>query len=237
MSVFDGVTPHSSPSAASSSFNSHSLTGTNRFVLVGVGTGDGNTGSWKDVTGVDFGGAAMAQLGSQLVCNDRVSLEVFKLVNPPAGVSAVDIALAAAAIHGAVCKSFHTVDQTTPHGTPASDNTAAAGASVAVGSAVGELVADFLALINTGAPTEGADQTPRANFVFSGGDDSLAASTEPGAASVTMSWSWGATRANCLLAVSLKPATGGGAPDPPVITSPAESATVDGNLLIEWTHA
>ena len=107
------------------------------------------------------------------------------------------------AIGGAT--SWTGVNQTTPLGTAVFASGEGTPATVTVASAIGEVVVDALATIDTETRTVEAGQTERWNL----GESDLGGggSSEPGGASVTMSWTvesefW------AIGAVPLKPAAG-----------------------------
>jgi len=85
--------------------------------------------------------------------------------------------------------------------------------SVACTSATGELVVDVLRAALEHAPTVGAGQTQRDNAAFGNGFNHGATSTEPGASSVTMSWTLNYSTAWEIAAASFKAAAAeGGSP-------------------------
>lgn len=88
------------------------------------------------------------------------------------------------------------------------DTGTATSGSISVTSAAGELVVDVLSLSgNTGdSLTVGANQTEKVNLGNGGVNLFTGSSTEPGAASVTMSWSWVNSRGWVSVGGSLQPA-------------------------------
>jgi uncharacterized repeat protein (TIGR01451 family) len=105
--------------------------------------------------------------------------------------------------------SFFGVDATTPHGAFVSNEASTNLATLTVPSAAGELVMDCMAVQgNAATAVVGPGQTALWNdFSRSvGGAVVGAASTEPGAASVTMTWNLSSADYWVIGAVSLKPA-------------------------------
>lgn len=100
--------------------------------------------------------------------------------------------------------TFYNVSQTTPVGTFVSATGNSTTATVNAGSASNELVYDVVAKRNQ-TPTVGAGQTQR-YVLDSGSEIEAGASTEPGAATTTMSWT-GSSSDWCIGAVPVKPAT------------------------------
>jgi len=144
---------------------------------------DGSTAGWASVvTNPGPGGVT-----------DRAS--IWRKVAPSAVSAPVVVTFAGTCDHiGANALSLYDVDQTTPIGTAASAEGTSGAATVNVSSATGGMVYDVVynygnSLTNTG--TVGASQTQRANTVlktYAGARALMLASTEPGAATVTMSW-------------------------------------------------
>ena len=130
-------------------------------------------------------------MGGQNGQSTQTRIEIWRLIAPASGTAAVTVTMSAAAVFGGGAASFSDVDQTTPLGTFAGDGDNTTTPTVTVTSAAGELVFDTVgARGDATALTVGAGQTQLWNYttgstvghVIGGG------STEPGAASVTMSW-------------------------------------------------
>src|SRR5262249_3242813 len=131
-----------------------------------------------------------------------------ELFAPPKGTGSIVVTVSAAKRLVGGAASFSNVDLTTPHGAFVSAIGNSTTASVAVPSAAGELVVDTAAATgDANSLTVGAGQTQRWNAATGngGGEARGAGSTEPGAASVTMSWTLGASKNWSIGAVSLKP--------------------------------
>jgi hypothetical protein len=193
-------------SSGSSLSWSHTASGTNRLVIVGVSWVFNNTGFPPPaITSITYGGTAMILIGSRI--QDDHEVAQYQLINPPTGAQTVSVTFASA-ISGAVggSISFTGVNQTTPTGTFAAANGKSSTPSVTVASAAGEIVIDTIEF-DSGATTltVGAGQTQRwSRHPYNWG----AGSTEAGAASVTMSWTPNASDNWAIGAVSVKPAAG-----------------------------
>jgi hypothetical protein len=176
---------------------SHTTSGSDRLLLVSIASQpNGDDGIIEVVTGITYGGQPLTLVGAQSQSDDS-RIEIWRLVNPPTGSNTVSITFNDAfddpvneegASAGAV--SFTGVHQGTPLGTFAS--AAASGLSVPtvnVSSAVGELVFDTVAM-KADVVTVDPSQAEQWNLCTDGGCSNVGggASTEAGAASVTMSW-------------------------------------------------
>ena len=161
--------------------------GSNLCLIVTVGI---ETAS-RTVSGITFNGVALTKKSdhSYLTPTPPIRSEIWYLVNPAVTSANVVITIASSqtAIFSGGITSVTGCHQTTPLGTAVESGATAANPSVTVtDGATGDLVLDFL-VENWGAVTVGAGQTVRFDngcltaFCYHG-------STEPGAASVTMSW-------------------------------------------------
>jgi hypothetical protein len=169
---------------------SHPTAGSNRLMLVGVSV---HNFAGETVSSISYNGVALTQVGSSTNATDA-RVEIWRLIAPPTGTYDVVITFNAelSSVARAGVMTFTGVNQTTPLGTFASATGSASPATVNVTSAANELVFDTVGSESQSSPfslTVGAGQTERWNSVIMGYDRFLAAgSTEPGAASVTMSW-------------------------------------------------
>jgi hypothetical protein len=221
----DNVTSVQIPSTSPNPVTfSHATSGSDRLLLVSVASQpNGDDGIIEVVTGITYGGQPLTLVGAQSQ-TDNARIEIWRLINPPAGSNTVSITFNDAfddpvneegASAGAV--SFTGVHQGTPLGTFASAAASGSSApSVTVSSAVGELVFDTVARKGA-AVTMDPSQTEQWNLCTDAGCSNVGggASTEPGAASVTMSW----TPANDRWAI-------GAVPIKPAAVSPPPSAGV-----------
>jgi len=178
--------------------------GTRRLLLVGIAQGN-STATLTSVTW-DQGGTnqAMTRISSLSYAADT-RIELWRLVNPTSGAKTLRIVSPSSVGMAVAIVAYTGVDPKTPEDPPASASGAPGSTpSVVVSSASGDLVVDAIATKeNLSAKTVGANQTERGQL--GAGDELVAMSQEPGAASVTMSWG-GSFEEWAQVAVSLNPA-------------------------------
>lgn len=160
-----------------------------------------------------YAGIAMTQIA---VVN---SLRVFQLVNPPLGTNnAVATCVSGATQSRGIVVSYSGVHQTNPNDTAVTGSGSGAGSdpSVSVSSAAGRVVVDFVYGTRTLSAAIGLSigigqtniyTTP--GFVSDSNDGTIAASSEPGAATNTMTWALSTTDAGTAwaqAAISINPA-------------------------------
>lgn len=191
----DAVT--TSNSSSSSMTISHTVSGTDRLLVVGISQGNVNA----PVASLTYGGTPLTLLGTESAGPPRI--EMWYLLSPPEGTADVEVTFSGTPTDGSVVgvMSLTNVKQTTPFG-PFVSNAGNGTASVDVGSEEGELVIDLIAKDNAVAPAVGSGQTQRWNNAFSNSAFG-ALSTKPGAKTVTMGW-WSADDW-AIGAVSVKP--------------------------------
>ena len=177
--------------------------GNNRVLVVGLSLRT----LTRTVTSLTYGGTALTKIGSS---NVRMGVELWRLVGPTVGTANLVATWSGSSDMVGWSGSFTNVDQTTPTGAIFVSNGSSTTPSVTVGSATGELVIDTLSTRGDAKSTSvGAGQT----VICSGALGSNrtagrgASSSEAGAASVTMSWTMGSSKAWEMAAVALKPAT------------------------------
>ena len=213
-----GVSVESASSASFGAVSTAAITrtvsaGPDRLLLVGLSyNNDNNEGVvsvvWKD----GLGDEQSLTLVGAVESDDDARVEIYSLKAPNLGTADVRVTFDTVLLRGGVLGvvSFTGVDQTTPLGSFVSDfqQDGPTPVTLTVPSAAGELVFDTLACEDCGPLTVGGNQTEHwndqdSNFSFGAG------STEPGAASVTMSWNLGTAPAHWAIgAVSIKPAPG-----------------------------
>ncbi|MFM9882760.1 MAG: DUF4347 domain-containing protein, partial [Burkholderiales bacterium] len=188
MSVAVDTTSTGSGSSVNSVTVSHVTTSAgDRLMLVGVSM-DATGG--RTVTGVTYAGQNLTLVGAQTGGANPVRVEIWRLINPPSGTANAVVTLSGNADGISVgVTTFTGVHQTTPLGTFASAIGTSAAPSVNVTSAAGDLVYDVVAGKDATSLTQGAGQTELWEVANGSGDERGAASTEAGAATVTMSWS------------------------------------------------
>jgi uncharacterized repeat protein (TIGR01451 family) len=180
--------------------------GNDRILIVGVSTFNSN----KLVTAMTYAGQPMTRIGfldGGTGSNDR-RMEMWRLVNPPMGTANVVVTMSSSSKTVVGAASFFGVDPATPHGAFASNEANTNLATLTVPSAAGELVIDCLAVQgNAATALVGPGQAQLWNDYTRavGGAVVGAASTEPGAASVSMTWNLSAVDYWVIGAVSLKP--------------------------------
>lgn len=175
--------------------------GSNRLLLVGMHSFGGRTHS-----SVTYGGVALTKL--QEVLNNtgatrKVSL--WYLVAPAAGSASVAASLDSSDGFAVSVLSLSGVHQSSPFGTVATATGSSTTLSVAASSAAGEMVVDAAVGRASGGLTKDASQT-LAYAGIGGSNNAGGMSYEAGAASVTMSWTMGASDIWAILAAPVKPA-------------------------------
>ncbi len=200
------------PLAATVTLSHTTGTGGNRLMLVGVSYEDDDENG-LEAASVTYAGNPLTQV-IRRVQNEVIS-EIWSLVNPPSGTANVLVnfngagATQDSAVVGAT--TFTGVNQSTPLGTAAGAIGNATTLSVNVSSEAGGMVFDNLAVDDGRVATVGGGQAQRWNLRTEAGVDGVtgAGSTEPGAATVTMSWTWVNTDWGALCAVPVRPAPAG----------------------------
>ncbi|MGA3163264.1 MAG: SdrD B-like domain-containing protein, partial [Verrucomicrobiota bacterium] len=194
-------------------FSHTSGSGPNRLLLVAVGIGAiqaVDTPPGGSVTNVTYGGTAMTQVTS--VTNSPSISYIYSLVNPPAGPANVVVSVSSAASIAAGATTFTNVNQAAPFGNSATNSaTTGTTATVTISSASGELVFsiadwDVGAVAQTVAASAGQTTVWATNGNYTG----AAASTKPGATSVTNTYTAPDSQQWTIAAVSIKPAAVGG---------------------------
>jgi len=181
--------------------------GTDRVLIVGVSIFNAN----KTVTSLTYGGVALTRIGfidGGTGSNDR-RLESWRLVNPPIGTNVVSVNMSSGAKVVAGAVSFFGVNTASPHGAFITNEARTNLVTLAVPSAVGELVLDMVSVTgNAATATVGAGQSQLWNDYSrsNGGSVVGTASTEPGAPMVTMTWGLSTVDYWVVGAISLKPA-------------------------------
>lgn len=199
---------------------SHTVNSGNARVLI-VGASFRRQGT-AVVTSVFYGSQPLTFIsgGSSTDMNSKYRAELWYLVAPNVGMNTITVNFSGAldsAVGGAV--SYFGVNQAAPVGTGAGTGGITGPPTVVVSSATGELVVDCVAVKgnNNNSISVGPGQTQRWNnrtgnnlntHTIGGG------STEPGAASVTMSWTVVSNEQWAIAAAPLRPA-----PEPPNILS------------------
>jgi len=190
--------------------------GTDRVLIVG---GAIRAGAPVNFTNMTYNGIALTRILGVTGADD-VRAELWYLINPPVGTFDVRLTASASRNLAGGAMTFTGVHQTTPIGTPDSAGGQSNSTSVTVTSAPGEMVVDVVAQRDPGTmgtltagPLPQAEQYRRDH---TNTNMRIAGSTEVGAASVTMSWTFTLDPRHAQVAVPLKPS--GAAPPAPNLT-------------------
>jgi Tfp pilus assembly protein PilX len=188
---------------------SHTVSGTNRLMLVGVSI-TRETGGAPSVSSITYNVVQnLSLVGAQATSDGKGRIEIWKLVAPDTGTHNVVVTLSAAPDSAtAGVMTFTGVDPSTPLGAFASAMADSGTASVTVASAANELVFDTLVVEGSAdkALAPGAGQTERWDL-YQAPTGNGGGSTEAGAASVVMSWTFTADKWS-VGGVSIKPVAG-----------------------------
>lgn len=169
--------------------------------------------SGVDQTGVTCGGQAMTKIGTGRVhSSGKPRVNVWRLISPPTGAQDIIVTNATSDKTGVAVFSWTSINTTTPFDNWITAEGTSTTPSVAVTSESGDLVADVMACLNTAALTQGAGQTEQVDFLPT--DGRMGASHENGAASVTMSWTAGASTEWVIAGFNANAAAAAGGPSP-----------------------
>ncbi|MGD2178246.1 MAG: M6 family metalloprotease domain-containing protein [Anaerolineae bacterium] len=206
--AFDAASSaHTDPDASTLSW-SHTTSGSDRIMLVGVTTRNN-----VHVVSLTYGGVGLTRIRRDAKDPD-VGTELWVLIAPPEGTDAVELSAETATTIEAGATTWTGVGQTPE--TALGSNAGATGlgttASVDVSSSGDQVVVDVVGTQHKDAtvtPEEG--QTERWNEIGTAGVG--AASSEPGASTVTMSWGLAKEESWAISAVALIPTGGSYDPD------------------------
>jgi hypothetical protein len=209
------TTTGSSTSVSSGSTLSFSHTpgsGTNRLLLVSVGVGNTSAGDLNapgTVSGVTFGGTPMTFVDVQN-STGAVRSYIYSLVNPSSSAANVVVTIGSKTSSvSASATTFINVNQANPLGTAYGIANTGTTASQTVFSATGELIYSTVA-IDEGSGTNQSLSTSggQTQLALRSGFDyvSTATSTEPGASSVTVSYTASDSQEWAISTVAIKPA-------------------------------
>lgn len=210
-SVSMGTATTAAVSSVSSHTFSHSTPiATNRYLLVEVAwIADGG----QVVTSVIYGGANLTRIGGAIVNAAGIDYRVdqWGLVAPATGANNVTVNLSGPVLDlVVVAKPFSGVSQTAPVGTQVIGSGNGTQAALNISSASNEIVSDVV-IFTAQELTVGTNQTAQRNSISAAPWFVSGSSTEPGASTVTMSWSTNSSAADdfAQAAVAVKPDTGG----------------------------
>ena len=184
---------------------SHTVSGsgTDRFLLVTVGTVEGA----QSVTSVTYGGIALTQIGGITENAGKVRVELWYLKAPAAGTADVVVNIAGATSMSAGATTFIGVDQTTPYSAASFAEGGGGAVDLTIASAPGELVVDGVVGQAVTSFSAGGGQTElwSERIGNTPKDPWNASSTEAGAASVTIPRARSGTRRDDLATASGAP--------------------------------
>ncbi|MFQ6023537.1 MAG: DUF4347 domain-containing protein, partial [Acidiferrobacterales bacterium] len=205
--TIDSTSVGTTPQFTGSDTVSHTTSGTERLMLVGISFG---VDQLDTVSAVTYNGTALTLVGVQeSTDNAKSRVEIWSLVAPDTGTHNVDVTYSGTNHEGATIgvMTFNGVDQTTPLGTFAGAASESSNPSATVSSATGELVFGVVAFSdsNDWDLVQGAGQTEHWDLFVD--QTNGAGTTEAGAASVVTSWTVGDTKKWAAGGVSIKPST------------------------------
>lgn len=191
---------------------SYTLNGSANFLLARI--------QWNEVgdtiSSVTWDGGAMTAAGSVAADGDDHKCVIYYLASPATGTRNLVVTFSGA-VGGAFigADGYSGVDTTTPvsdYTTGISVGSAASPASITIDSATDDLVVDLLGWAWNGATmTVGAGQTEDVNLADTlFGGSHAGCSSEPGATSVTMSWTYTGNLNWAMAGLNIKAASGGG---------------------------
>jgi hypothetical protein len=198
---------------------SHTTSGSNRLMLVGLSI---NNDNFETVTSVTYGGVPLTYVASVNQADDA-RVEMWQLVAPQTGTHNVEIWFSDDLLHNAVAGvvTFTSVNQPNPLGTFVGNNDTSAFASVTVSSAADELV--FAAFSCETCASVAADSPAFElwNLMAGAGRVYAAGMTNEGSgSSVTTSAALGADDHWAMGAISIRPVPAG-SPTPTPTNTPA----------------
>jgi hypothetical protein len=176
-----------SDDASSKSFT-HTVSGTDRLLIVGISLESGDNS--KRVSNVTYKGQNLTRIGEAVNSANDPRADVWMLVNPPTGSNTVTVTFYQKVKFNIGAISFTGVNQSNPVSSVITGKGLTGSPSVTVSSSTGDLVMDVVAsLKNPSYFHDGWGQTQRWKVNIAGSGKTGAASTQPGANSVIMSWS------------------------------------------------
>jgi len=209
--AFDAASNSGYQAAASSYSWSHTCTGADRYLTVGISM----LSLAQTVTSITYNSVPMIFLGAQNSVTGAARVELWGLANPSTGSNTIAVTLSGAIASAGNASSYTGVEQTAPiegFNSAQATNVGAADATVNVTTvADNDWCVDIVATDDT-AITVGAGQTQAGNVTGAGGSGAMSyEGPKTPAGSVTMSWTNVAALATWSIAsVALRPATGGG---------------------------
>lgn len=214
---------------------SHTSSGSDRHLIVKVGYF--TAVSSVVVSGITYNGVSLSFIANSFEQvsdggGNFLNVEAYELSNPPVGTFTLQISFTDGIFDGgAVAYTLAGVDNGTPHGTAVSSSGSDTTPTATVSSQSDGLVLDIVSRLYDGdSLAVGADQTDQYNPGTIEGFSIHASSSEPGAASVTMSWSTTNAAAWAIAAVPVNPVS---APSAAISISVFDSITVPDVIVVE----
>lgn len=206
--AFDAVGASGNGAGVTSISWSHTCTGADRLLLVGVASN-------AQVSGVTYNSVALTLAAEINTAAGGLWTALWYLKGPATGANTVVVTHGSGRSEGQSV-SYTGVDQTTPIGTAGSsedETTGTTGGSVVISSATGEVVVSVIQRDGTDGIINDASETDRYDSQVGVASEWMFISEKAGAASVTMQWTgngvgeqWG------MVAAPFKPVAAAGAP-------------------------
>lgn len=212
--TFDAASNSTYQTAQSTYSWSHTCTGSNRYLTVGISM---LSVGGSSVTGITYSGIALSLIKAQASGAGAIRSELWGLVAPATGSNTIAVTLSASLDSAAGAVSYTGVEQTTPYeaaNSATATNVGAADATVNVTTiANNDWTFDNVATDDT-AITVGAGQTSRNNVTGTLGSGAMSSEgPKTPAGSVTMSWTnVDALKTWAIVAAGLRPVAAGTAP-------------------------
>lgn len=205
--AFDDVSSGEAGGVTELTFTSHTVAGSNRFLVVSVQWSD--TTNTRTVSTVTFGATSLTRLGG--AANGTTGSDIWYVNNPAAESRTITVTMSQTTDRitaGAI--SFTNVNQTTQLGSIATNTGSDDTPTVNTTTVTGDMVVDSACMAADTTQTAGASQTERYEQRGAGGGQNQtgAGSTEVATGTTTtMDWTFGSSAAWATCAVALKPIT------------------------------
>ena len=183
---------------------SHTVSGTNRLLVVGVQFYK-NVNSF--ISGITYNSVALTPVTGAAINTSNYYVDLWYLIAPSTGSNNIVVSYGGGAPFETGCGavSFTDAHQTVPYGAAVTATGNSSSPSVTVSSGTGEFVMDTMSIIHNGTLSVGAGQTARWNDIGASGFTKYAGSTEPGDASIVMNWSNTTAQEWAITAVNIRP--------------------------------
>jgi hypothetical protein len=208
MAITPDAVSNSGYQAASSGYSwSHTCTGTDKYLVVGVAM----LSIVQSVTGITYNSIPLVFLGARGSITGSARVELWGIANPTSGANNISVTLSGSIASTGQASSYTQVQQissTEAFNSNQATNVGAADATVDVTTVTnGAYVVDIVATDDT-AITVGAGQTQTGNVTGLGGSGAMSYESKPTAGVVTMSWTdIGALSTWAIASIALRPDT------------------------------